>query len=88
MVDQAEELITVSPAPARSQFADLLRPALADSVEVVGTLRPEFLARVLNSPDLDDLPACWWSQGVAECPIQSIASTRRRSNSATLSLNR
>lgn len=57
MVDQAEELITMAPAPARSQFADLLRPALADSVEVVGTLRPEFLASVLNSPELADLPA-------------------------------
>ena len=38
--------------------------------------------------DLDNLPAREWPQGVAECPIQSIASTRRRSNSARLSLNR
>jgi WD40 repeat protein/ABC-type phosphate/phosphonate transport system ATPase subunit len=57
MVDQAEELITAASASARAQFADLLRPALADSVEVVGTLRPEFLASVLNSPELADLPA-------------------------------
>jgi WD40 repeat protein/energy-coupling factor transporter ATP-binding protein EcfA2 len=57
MVDQAEELITVASTSARGQFADLLRPALADSVEVVGTLRPEFLAAVLNSPELADLPA-------------------------------
>jgi WD40 repeat protein/energy-coupling factor transporter ATP-binding protein EcfA2 len=57
MVDQTEELITVASASARGQFADLLRPALADSVEVVGTLRPEFLASVLNSPELAELPA-------------------------------
>jgi WD40 repeat protein/energy-coupling factor transporter ATP-binding protein EcfA2 len=57
MLDQTEELITVSSASARAQFADLLRPALADSLEVVGTLRPEFLANVLNSPELADLPA-------------------------------
>jgi hypothetical protein len=37
MVDQAAELITAASASARAQFADLLRPALADSVEVVGT---------------------------------------------------
>jgi WD40 repeat protein/energy-coupling factor transporter ATP-binding protein EcfA2 len=57
MVDQAEELITVASASARAQFADLLRPALSDSVEIVGTLRSEFLASLLNSPELADIPA-------------------------------
>jgi WD40 repeat protein/ABC-type nitrate/sulfonate/bicarbonate transport system ATPase subunit len=56
IVDQFEELLTVSSVGARAQFAHLLRPAMAGSVQVVGTLRPEFLGDLLGSPELVDLP--------------------------------
>jgi WD40 repeat protein len=56
IVDQFEELLTLSSAGARAQFAQLLRPALTGSVHVVGTLRPEFLGELLASPELTDLP--------------------------------
>lgn len=57
VVDQFEELLTMAPAQARGHFARLLRPALAGSVQVVGTLRPEFLGQLLASPELSDLAA-------------------------------
>jgi hypothetical protein len=37
-------------------LADLLRPALAGPVQVVATLRPEFLDQLLADPDLAVLP--------------------------------
>jgi WD40 repeat protein len=56
VVDQFEELLTLASAEERARFSDLLRPALAGSVRVVGTLRLEFLDQVLGGPELADLP--------------------------------
>ena len=57
LVDQVEELLTMAGATAQGQFADLLRPAIAGSLQVVGTLRPEFLSQLLASPELAELVA-------------------------------
>ena len=57
LVDQVEELLTMAGATAQGQFADLLRPAVAGSLQVVGTLRPEFLGQLLASPKLAELVA-------------------------------
>jgi WD40 repeat protein len=57
VVDQCEELLTRTPAAERRRFAKLLRPALADPVMVVATLRPEFLTPLLESQELAGLPA-------------------------------
>ena len=57
LVDQFEETFTMASAQARAHFASLLRPAISGSVQVVGTLRPEFLGRLLTSPELSDLAA-------------------------------
>jgi len=43
VVDQFEELLTQTPPKQRAQFARLLHPALSAPVQVVATLRPEFL---------------------------------------------
>jgi WD40 repeat protein len=56
VVDQFEELLTHAAPAARAQFADLLRPTLDNPIQVVATLRPEFLAHVLASPELAGLP--------------------------------
>jgi WD40 repeat protein len=56
VVDQFEELLTLAPSSTRAQFVGLLREALAGSVQVVGTIRPEFLGQILASPQLEDLP--------------------------------
>ena len=55
LVDQFEEMFTMAAASARAHFALLLRPALAGSVQVLGTIRPEFLGQLLTSPELSDL---------------------------------
>ena len=57
VVDQFEEIHTMASAEARGHFARLLRSALAGTVQVVGTLRPEFLGQLLASPELRDLTA-------------------------------
>ena len=57
VVDQFEELLTQSSAAARADFARLLASALAGSVRVVGTVRPEFLGPLLASPELEELSA-------------------------------
>ncbi len=57
VVDQFEELLTMASAQARGHFARLLRPALGRRVQVVGTLRPEFLGQLLATPELTDLAA-------------------------------
>ncbi|MGR6963200.1 NACHT and WD repeat domain-containing protein [Geodermatophilus sp. URMC 61] len=57
LVDQFEELLTQTGPEERVRFAELLRNALTDSVQVVATLRPEFLDQVLASPELSVLPA-------------------------------
>ena len=56
VVDQFEELLTQAAPAERARFAQLLGPALAGPVQVVGTLRPEFLDRLLADPDLGVLP--------------------------------
>jgi type II secretory pathway predicted ATPase ExeA len=56
VVDQFEELLTQAVPEARARFAELLRPALGNPLQVVATLRPEFLAQLLGSPELADLP--------------------------------
>jgi hypothetical protein len=56
VVDQFEELLTQADAAARAVFARVLRPALGRPLQVVATLRPEFLDRLLSSAELADLP--------------------------------
>ncbi|MFD2092630.1 nSTAND1 domain-containing NTPase [Blastococcus deserti] len=56
VVDQFEELLTQTPAVERTRFARLLRSALTGAMQVVGTLRPEFLDPLLSSPELAGLP--------------------------------
>jgi WD40 repeat protein len=56
VVDQFEELLTQAGSAERARFAGLLGPALAGPVQVVGTLRPEFLDQLLADPDLAGLP--------------------------------
>ncbi len=56
VVDQFEELLTQTPPGQRARFAELLRPALAGPVQVVATLRPEFLNQLLTNTELADLP--------------------------------
>ena len=56
VVDQFEELLTQTGTEERTQFADLLREGLAGQVQVVATLRPEFLDELLTSPEVAALP--------------------------------
>jgi energy-coupling factor transporter ATP-binding protein EcfA2 len=57
VVDQFEELLTQTPPGRRAHFAQLLRSALDGPVQVVATLRPEFLDQLLVDADLAVLPA-------------------------------
>ncbi|GIM93712.1 nSTAND1 domain-containing NTPase [Paractinoplanes toevensis] len=54
--DQFEEVLTRTPPAARKHLAELLRVAAEGPVRVVATARPEFLAPILESADLADLP--------------------------------
>ncbi|MGH3815216.1 MAG: toll/interleukin-1 receptor domain-containing protein, partial [Pseudonocardiaceae bacterium] len=56
VVDQFEELLTQTPPGQRAHFAQLLHPALSGPVQVVATLRPEFLDQLLVDSDLAGLP--------------------------------
>lgn len=56
VIDQLEELATQTPDADRASFAALLRDVLGGPVDVVATLRPEFLDRMLSDPDLSSLP--------------------------------
>jgi len=56
VVDQFEELLTQSSPEGRARFAQLLHPALGGPVQVVATLRPEFLDELLLSSELAALP--------------------------------
>jgi WD40 repeat protein len=56
VVDQFEELLTQATPAAQARFAELLRPALDHPIQVVATLRPEFLAPLLASRELAGLP--------------------------------
>ena len=55
-VDQAEELLTVTAAGARADFVGLLRGAVVGPVQLVATLRSEFLDLLLADPALAGLP--------------------------------
>jgi WD40 repeat protein len=57
VVDQFEELLTQAGPHERTRFAEVLREALAGPVQVVATLRPEFIDPLLASPELAGLPA-------------------------------
>lgn len=56
VVDQFEELLTQAVPAERARFAELLRPALANPVRVVATLRSEFLDQLLIDPSLAGFP--------------------------------
>jgi WD40 repeat protein len=57
VVDQFEELLTQAGPEERTRFAQLVQGALAGPVQVVATLRPEFLDPLLASRELSGLPA-------------------------------
>jgi energy-coupling factor transporter ATP-binding protein EcfA2 len=56
VIDQFEELLTQAPPGHRARFAQLLHPALGGPLQVVATLRPEFLKQLLVDADLEKLP--------------------------------
>ncbi|MGH3773598.1 MAG: toll/interleukin-1 receptor domain-containing protein, partial [Pseudonocardiaceae bacterium] len=56
VVDQFEEVLTQVTAAARARFSRLLGPALGGPVQVVATLRPEFLDQLLSDADLAVVP--------------------------------
>ncbi len=56
VVDQFEELLTQTSREQRGRFAQLLGAALGGPVQVVATLRPEFLHQLLVDPELAVLP--------------------------------
>ncbi len=56
VVDQCEELLTQTGPANRARFAELLRPALSGPVQVVATLRAEFLDQLLADSELAVLP--------------------------------
>jgi WD40 repeat protein/energy-coupling factor transporter ATP-binding protein EcfA2 len=56
VVDQCEELLAPGGESKRAEFARLVRPALGGPVQVVATLRPEFLGRLMVDRALADLP--------------------------------
>jgi WD40 repeat protein len=56
VVDQFEELLTQTAPAERARFVELSRPALTGPVQLVGTLRSEFLDQLLVNPELAGLP--------------------------------
>lgn len=56
VVDQFEEVLTQASAATRARFARLVHPALGGPMQVVATLRPEFLDQLLNDADLAAVP--------------------------------
>jgi WD40 repeat protein len=56
VVDQFEELLTQTAPIERARFAELLGPALDGPVQLVATLRSEFLDQLLADPGLATLP--------------------------------
>jgi WD40 repeat protein len=57
VIDQMEELITVSQPEVASRFASLIRGGTAGPVRAVATLRPEWLGQLLSNATLADLCA-------------------------------
>ena len=56
VIDQFEEILTRSSTTGRAQLAEMLRPAAAGPVQVVVTIRSEFLDSLLADPHLRRLP--------------------------------
>ena len=56
ILDQFEELLTITSAAARTAFSRLLQEAVAGPVQLVATLRAEYLDRLLAEPALTGLP--------------------------------
>jgi WD40 repeat protein len=56
VMDQFEEVLTQTERVDRALFAELLSPALSGPLQVVATLRSEFLDQLLADPDLMVLP--------------------------------
>ena len=56
VIDQFEEILTRSSATGRAQLAEMLRPVAAGPVQVVVTIRSEFLHSLLADPHLRQLP--------------------------------
>ena len=56
VVDQFEELLTQAGPEGRSRIAELLHNGLTGRLQVVATLRPEFLDPLLSNPELSGLP--------------------------------
>jgi hypothetical protein len=52
-VSHADESPHAAAPAKRARFADLLGPALAGPVQVVGTLRPDTIERMLAKSDLE-----------------------------------
>jgi len=52
VIDQLEELLTLTSSTDRGCFAGVLREAMAGSATLVATLRPEFLGPMLECPEL------------------------------------
>ena len=55
VVDQLEELLTVTGRTERVRFTEILSGAIAGPARIVATLRPEFLASILADQDLGAL---------------------------------
>ena len=55
VVDQAEELLTQTASADRIRFVELLSPARSGPVQLVATLRSEFLDPLLNDAALDGM---------------------------------
>jgi hypothetical protein len=56
IVDQLDELLTITSPTARTAFSRLLQEAVAGPVQLVATLRSEYLGRLLAEPALTGLP--------------------------------
>ncbi|MCA1835378.1 MAG: TIR domain-containing protein, partial [Actinobacteria bacterium] len=56
VIDQFEEMLTRSSVTTRSRFAAMLQPAVAGPVQLVVTLRSEYLDSLLADSDLAQLP--------------------------------
>ncbi|MFC9437720.1 TIR domain-containing protein [Nocardia sp. NPDC057030] len=56
VIDQFEELLRRTAAPERAEFVDVLIPAIGGPVQVLATLRPEFLNPLGADPALARIP--------------------------------
>jgi energy-coupling factor transporter ATP-binding protein EcfA2 len=67
VVDQFEEILTRATPDSRARFAEIMCPALSGPVQLVGTMRPEFLEPLLTDAAMAALPK----------RVQTIAPLRR-----------